>query len=219
MYDREIPILVWPKLSALKMCWSASVSLNTFLFSTFAACLALGNGVVGPMNFAFIMSFVSIQLVEYFIWSKTFSNSALSKAALVLILLQPALSIVNIGDSNADYRLPLLAAYGVFLLTLFTVIKPWHAIEFKSEKGSNGHLAWYWLDFGLPLTAVWVAFFLIRYLLNKEYVMFAVISSVVLASVALYHKTHTWGSMWCWVANLAALELIYRVFRKDVCGI
>ena len=41
------------------------------------------------------------------------------------------------------------------------------------------------------------------------------ISAIV--TYVLYSKTLTWGSLWCWLVNLASLFIIGTVFYDDVC--
>ena len=56
------------------MCWSASVSINTYAFGLFASLFAYSNGVTNLLGFILYQSFIIMQLIEYFIWTKTFSN-------------------------------------------------------------------------------------------------------------------------------------------------
>lgn len=200
------------------MCWNASVSLNTYLFSLFASVFALMNGVLNLELFAFMQTYITIQLLEYLVWSKSFSNRLLSQIMFVVILLQPFASVLAI-QSQPAYRLPLAIAYALFAFAVVVIVKPWNTIDFRSVKGPNGHLAWHWLDFSLPVILVWVAFFLVRYVIDKEYVAAILSAGIVALFYVLYHKTHTWGSMWCWIANAVAVMLIAQVFMKEVCSI
>lgn len=50
------------------MCWNQKVSLNTFLFSLFAASFAYFNNVLNFYTYLYFISFISMQLVEYFAW-------------------------------------------------------------------------------------------------------------------------------------------------------
>ena len=199
------------------MCWNASVSLNTYLFSLFATMLGLGNGVISLKTFLFWQSFISMQLVEAMIWSHTFSNLYLSQIAFVLILLQPALSIINFDSKHKQLVSPCLALYALFVAVLLTVLHPWNTIDFSSIKSpSNGHLAWNWLNFPLYIIAIWLAFFMVRYIINRDLTGVWVFAIVCLTYI-LYHKTKTWGSLWCWIANCAAFWLVFMCIFKTVC--
>ncbi len=60
------------------MCWNATVSLNTFLFSFFAVNFAYFNNVINIYEYLFINSFISMQLIEYFTW-KNLNNKNLNR--------------------------------------------------------------------------------------------------------------------------------------------
>jgi hypothetical protein len=130
-------------------------------------------------------------------------------------LLQPALSLANIHPSHSNLMIYLLVAYALFVVLLLTVFKPWDTIAFETSKGTNGHLAWYWLDFPLVCIILWMFFFLVRYYINGDYYSLAIISTIVIVTYVIYHKTHEFGSMWCWFANFIAFLLIYKVFVKS----
>ena len=194
------------------MCWNASISINTFLFSTFAVILAFGNNILSLVQVFFYMSFISMQFIEYLIWSKTFSNKSLSIAALLLILLQPVCSSICIKDKNL--LVPLLIGYSIFVAYIFT---RWNTIDFRSIKSSNGHLSWKWLDFPLICVLIWMFFFFISFIINKTYLMFILVLIVVVVCYVLFRDTQTWGSLWCWIVNIMAIVLLYFVFAKDIC--
>lgn len=194
------------------MCWNASISINTFLFSTFAVILAVGNNVLSPVLALFYMSFITMQFIEYLIWSKTFSNRNLSIAALLLVLSQPMFSMLMIKDKNLLF--PLLIGYSLFVVY---ILSRWNTIDFRSIKSSNGHLSWKWLQWPLFLVLIWMFFFFISFIINKQYIKFIVILIVVILCYVLFHDTQTWGSLWCWISNAAAIFLIYLIFSKDIC--
>ncbi len=59
------------------MCWNQHVSLNTFLFSSFILILIIYNNKytqykIKELNnvwiYVFFFSFISMQLIEFFIW-------------------------------------------------------------------------------------------------------------------------------------------------------
>jgi hypothetical protein len=198
------------------MCWSASVSLNTYVFSTFATVFAYSNQTISLVNLLFLQSFMLMQLVEYFVWSNTtlVSNATLSKVAFLLILLQPLLGLITLQHKA---KIPLLIGYILFIFVTVTVIKPWSRINFQMSPGPNGHLAWYWLDFGLPVLCIWLGFLLAHYALAQQWIMLMIVFIFAATSYILFYKTKTWGSMWCWIANIIAFLLVIGVFKKDIC--
>ena len=60
------------------MCWNASVSLNTYIFGLFACLFAYFNNKISLLELFSLQSFMLIQLTEYFVWSKQFSNRVVS---------------------------------------------------------------------------------------------------------------------------------------------
>ena len=95
------------------MCWSASISLKTYIFSLFACLFAYFNDKITLSMFAFYQSYMLMQLVEYFIWSKQFSNRLLSQIAYILVLLQPIFGILSV-EKHEILKMGLIFAY--FLL-------------------------------------------------------------------------------------------------------
>jgi hypothetical protein len=74
------------------MCWNQKISLNTFLLSLFGISFAYFNSVINFYEYLYFLSFISIQLVEYFTWANLNDkkiNTFLSKIGLFLIFLQP----------------------------------------------------------------------------------------------------------------------------------
>jgi hypothetical protein len=196
------------------MCWNAEVSLNTFIFSSFALLFSIFNNNTNILVAIYFISYVSMQLLEYFIW-EGYNNRLLSQIGLLIILLQPILSNLRLDFSISKY---VYALYGVFLITVFTVIKPLNTINFKSLKAENGHLAWHWLDLPWYVCILWVLFELFPFLYNKEYYKFIFWILIFLVIYIIYLKTNTWGSMFCWFANIYALKLIFSVFYNNYCS-
>ena len=59
------------------MCWNQYVSINTFIFSIFVLILIAFNNKYSPYKvkefdsifvYIFFISFISMQLIEFFIW-------------------------------------------------------------------------------------------------------------------------------------------------------
>lgn len=200
------------------MCWNASVSLNTYAFSTFASLFAYSNGVTNFLGLLFYQSFVIMQLIEYFIWTKTFSNSLLSQIALFVVLCQPILNILKI-EKRPEWIPYLLVAYFVFIAILYTIVIPFDTIEFSSTPSKNGHLAWNWFKLNIYAIAILYTFLAVRWIIDEMYPTLLFITTILIISIILYKETHTWGSMWCWIANALSFYLIVLVFYKDFCKI
>ena len=83
----------------------------------------------------------------------------------------------------------------------------------KTSIGQNGHLAWDWLEtkhFGSIFTFISLAFYVLPlfFIKNSILLLFMVIS--IPLSLIFYHN-HTFGSMWCWSANILFLYFIINI--------
>lgn len=200
------------------MCWSASISLNTYALGLFASSLSYFNGITDIGGFIFYQSIILVQLIEYFIWSKTFSNRLLSQLLLIVILTQPIFNIIRI-QTQPELIPYLLLAYIVFIVILFTVVVPLNTVDFSTVPSKNGHLAWNWLNMNIYAIILWHVFLSLYWIIDKNYPLFAVVSIFLIASIILYKETNTWGSMWCWIVNVISFFIIFRVFYRDFCKI
>jgi hypothetical protein len=157
-----------------------------------------------------------MQLIEYFIWKKNFSNKLLSQIAYIFILAQPLFGILMID--NIKLKNISLICYIIFLIILF-IINPWSSIEFKMEKASNGHLSWKWLNIPSFMLIIWLLFLSLKSIISKDWISVFSMNTFAIISYILFYKTLTWGSLWCWISNILALYLIGDVFYHDFCSI
>jgi hypothetical protein len=67
------------------------------------------------------------------------------------------------------------------------------------------------------LMIIWFLFLISSQALKHKWILILCVTISVSISYILYHKTLTWGSLWCWISNLVAVYLIYKVFEDDVC--
>ena len=200
------------------MCWNAAVSLNTYIFGLFASSFALYNGATNLLGFILFQSFVIMQLIEYFIWTKTFSNRLLSQIALFVILCQPVFNILKI-EKKPQWIPYLLLAYFVFIGILYTLVIPLNTVEFSSVPSKNGHLAWNWFKWNIYIIAIWYLFLSVRWIIDGMYLILAFVTLILALSIILYKETYTWGSMWCWLANLISFYFVFLVFYRDFCKV
>ena len=200
------------------MCWNQSVSLNTFVLGLFAVVFGLMNNAISPLAAIGMMAFVLMQLVEYFAWRNINDKNALSlisKAGLLLILLQP--SIMTLASLSSKLLYPFLGTYAAFVFVFLTVIYPIQDINFTMHNASNVHLSWDWLDVPHISAFIWVGFLAFPFLSAKRYIETFLLVLSFIVCYALYIKTNTWGSMWCWIANALSVGLIALVFAKELC--
>lgn len=213
------------------MCWNEQVSLNTFLFSSFVLLLILYNNTytqykikdfTGVWDYLFYMSFISMQLVEFFIWRNIhnkFYNHIFSTMAAMLLFIQPVISLMLLPD--VSLRNNLLLAYSVFFIPYFT--HKFITNNMKSQISNKGHLEWLFFDSNMLLFSGWVFFFLISFLYTRSIrtILFGII--LLFTSYYNYYNDNTIGSMWCWGVNsimlyYAAYLLIYLPFcERELC--
>jgi hypothetical protein len=198
------------------MCWNASVSLNTYIFGLFASLFSYYNGFGNILSVIFYQSFISMQLIEYFIWTKAFSNKLLSQIGFFVIMCQPIFNIIKIEQSPQVIPY-ILAAYIIFIVILYTFIVPLNSVNFSTVPSKNGHLSWKWLDLNLYIIFIWYAFLSIRWIIDRMYMVLTIITALLIITLVLYKDTNTFGSMWCWTANIISFYLIFEVFYKNIC--
>jgi len=195
------------------MCWNADVSLKTFLFSLFGISFAYFNNVIHIFSLLYLLSFISIQLMEYFAWkylNNPKMNTFLSQIGLFLIFIQIPFFILSQDRVRYKVKQILIGLYLAF--ALFTV--SYFPIDYSMHKASNGHLAWNWLNFPTSILITWVSFILGLFLYQEKYIKFVIYTIIIFAIYYTYYKTNTWGSLWCWIANLLSLKFILQVLLK-----
>jgi hypothetical protein len=197
------------------MCWNANVSINTYIFGLFACLFAFFNNKLSVMSILFAQSWMSMQLIEYFIWSKSFSNRLLSQIALLVILSQPLFGILSISN-HTTFKYVALVGYLLFI-TVVMIFKPWSTIDFTTVQATNGHLSWKWLDYSKITILIWFLFLSIKLVVNKNLYILSLVTISAIVTYVLYSKTLTWGSLWCWLINIFSLILIATVFYDDIC--
>ena len=184
------------------MCWNAEISLNTFIFGCISAIIVYLLGVVNINIIIILLSFTSMQLLEYFIWKNMDDkkiNDFLSKIGLLIIITQ----IILLCIFNKNYII-FLYFYLIFL-TLFVIFEL-NKIKFETVIGENGHLRWKWLEFNIIWIIVGLSFYLIT---CSNIISFLFIFGTLLISIYHYYEYKTWGSMWCYISNIGWIYFIY----------
>ncbi len=181
--------------------------MGTFLFTSTVAIIAYHAGLFTFRHLLFLMSFISMQLVEFFLWTNlddASMNALVSKIGYALILAQPAFVILSMRQPRVD----LLIGYAVLVAVILAV----GPLDFRTSVGSNGHLRWHWLAMPMVLGLLWFAFFCARFVLQREYAGLAYVALTAAISY-FYYKRHpgTWGTMWCWSANGTAFYYLYKM--------
>lgn len=206
------------------MCWNPEVSIGTFLFGVatlvmmwLRVCGGVGVPVLnkqcdGTFTFflLFCFSFMSMQAVEYKLWTvggNRGMNRLWSIIGFLLVIIQPLLSVLRMQDPNIkDTRDHLLALYAFYLVVLIA----WYAPRktFLTEVAPSGHLRWKWAQAtGVENVVLLIHFliFFIPYLYVSSHLSTAFFMGSLIFSLIFYSRDGTWGSMWCWVVNVACV--------------
>ena len=201
------------------MCWSAEISLNTFIFGVVCAIIVYALNVIPLYVIIIIMSFTSMQLLEYFAWTYIDDkkiNKILSYIGLFLIFIQ--LFLINYLSPNKKNSRILLTAF--FIILAVVIIIQFKNITFKMTKGENGHLVWHWLDLHIIWIIIGILFYLIPTYLtkSKNYLPFYFMLTTVIVSLYYYYKYKTWGTMWCYFSNIMWIFLIIKsvLFKLNI---
>ena len=198
------------------MCYSPEVSLGTFLFAVSVTSLAVYVEFVSVPWAVFLMSFASMQLVEFFLWINLKNpsvNALLSLAGLALILLQPVAAGLLVPDARE--RAAYWAAYALFC-ALF-LYSQW-PIQLRTGVAENMHLSWHWLTGDWMIFLAWIGFicYAVWRSSDTDIRMRALVVAFVLGTAAFsWSQNHkyqgAWGSHWCWISNAAFVFLLLRM--------
>lgn len=200
------------------MCWSAEVSLNTFLFAAFVSGLGLWNGAFTLPYVLGLLTFSSMQLLEYFMWTHI-GNAAkvtlLSKLGMLLIFLQPLAFMMRIEDvATRGYA---TAAYLLFAAVYLMWIRPLHQTRWNTRVAKNGHLQWEWLTAPFWAAFIWVCFLACHNLfvhkdMTQAFIRMGIFFFIpFIISYVLYAQHGTWGSVWCHISNLVFAWFLFKM--------
>jgi hypothetical protein len=203
------------------MCWSAEVSLNTFLMTSFAMfVLYILN--YDTFHIALIFAFVLIQLVEYFMWIYINDKRRLRAVgfiSFVVIFLQPIIILLFTKSSWIIPYYVLLQLIWFCFFVLFTDLK----INFTPYVAKNKHLSWHWTHSQIYIYgffAIYLTFWLgtIFYYAKPFVSILAILT--FLFTLYNYNKYNTASSMWCWSVNLfvifVVIDAVYQIYLSNI---
>ena len=203
------------------MCWNSDISLNTFFFAILVLLfIFLSNTFTkyksetfhNPLVYLFILVVSFIQLIEFFLWRNLENkhiNEQLSKLVSLAISIQPP--ILMLMMPNSIWKYVLLVSYSVFLLFYVVYRHLINPIHFNTTVGSNGHLIWTCLNikgYEYIFLFVFLLFYsLPLFFINNILLTFFIFLSMCF-SLFFYSKHKTFGTMWCWIANIFLLYFV-----------
>lgn len=221
------------------MCWNKEISLNTFIASIGVLALIyynnkytqykIGSFDKSVFRYLFFISFISIQLVEYFLWkylNNPRMNKMISIICMIIIFLQPIFLIL--GFTEGMQKKVMFIGYLVFIFIYFCYRFFINPVKISSSRAANGHLSWDWMKmrgWEIIFIIIWLGFFIIA-LTGKDNLSGGLIGGFLLLwALYLYYKTNTWGSLWCWIANIVMIFLLFNLLiilpfkEHGFCGI
>lgn len=196
------------------MCYNASVSLQTYLFSIFAFLIGLSQGY--PLSILlFGLVFSHMQLVEYFLWKNINhpeKNRFYSKWGAFVLFLEPIFSLGMIHSSSLKFIL--IPLYLLFMILTFLFSKK---IDFSTEKGKGGHLVWNFYETTSPIKNIWHIFFFGGILLTQSWKIILFAFTTLIYAKYITRKDE-WGSFWCHFVNIfwiyVVIWSIYQFLAK-----
>ena len=214
------------------MCWNKEISLNTFIFSSFVLGLIIYNNtytqykIVDVNNiwvYLFLISFILMQLIEFFIWrnvNNPIYNKLFTIMATLLLLVQPIAT--NMLITNKSVQRGMLFLYLICIIPF--AIYRFMTKNINSTVSKMGHLQWNSLldnnnTWDRIVLIIWLLFFLGPLFYERQFFGFLFGLLTLLVIIYNYYKDHTIGSMWCWVVNslmlyYAGYLLFYLPFFK-----
>lgn len=191
------------------MCWSAEVSLNTFILAIISFCIVVSFNRFPMINAFIVLSISLMQLYEYFVWKNIHNKKIihyLSFFGPFVILLQVLLiNYAFLRDNERNIAILL-----IIIIAIICMIYNYKNNKFDMEVGENKHLIWYWAD--LPaILLILICFFYLYPLTTKQNIIPFIYGLItLLISFYYYYKYKTWGTMWCYFTNLIWIVLIIK---------
>jgi len=193
------------------MCWSAEVSLNTFILAIISFCIVVSFNRFPMINAFIVLSISLMQLYEYFVWKNIHNKKIIHHLSFFgpfVILLQVLLiNYAFLRDNERNIAILL-----IIIIAIICMIYNYKNNKFDMEVGENKHLIWYWAD--LPaILLIFICFFYLYPLTTKQNIIPFIYGLItLLISFYYYYKYKTWGTMWCYFSNLIWIVLIIKTF-------
>ena len=203
------------------MCWNQYVSLNTFMFSIFVLLLIAYNNKYTQYKtplfnnkfvYFFFISFITMQLIEFFIWRNIDNkklNNLFSTLGALLLLIQPIASLLMLKDESLKYKL--ITLYSIVAVPFFIYQNYDH--EMTTVVSKYGHLAWKWNDlfgYNLIIYLLWFTALYFSLIVNKNYEPLIYVTILLAISYYSFLQDGSEGSLWCWSINSL---MIYYAFN------
>lgn len=195
------------------MCYSAQVSIDTFLLTLFASYF-LFREKHSAWSLAFWFSFTLVQLMEFFLWTYLRHpeyNKFFSLMVMFLICSQPFFAIMKSSLSNKAWFI------GLYSLVVVSIVTSTPLQRIKTSVAPNKHLLWEWAQFPSWIVFLWCVFLIIPLFASNQGAGLITLITLLI-SIYTFYKDGTWASMWCWMATISSFFIIYDgIFSITQC--
>jgi len=215
------------------MCWNETISLNTFIFTTGCLLFIAYNHYYtkyklpefrNPAIYLVIVSFTSIQLVEYFLWRsiKTNNKNMNYFASIIgwifIYVIQPAILLYIAPQKYEMQRNILATIYSTVFVAVNLYKYLYSPFIFQTGIRNNGHLDWLWFYLNGYERILAVCYFACFIFLFLQFpIIISIIFAILFYLYAKYEKV--WGSLWCFLFNgimiLLLIELLVVLPYKE----
>jgi len=195
------------------MCYNASISLNTFIFSFIMAIIAYYTKIIRNSTILILLSFSSMQLLEYFTWTYYNNkkiNKILSYIGLIIIFIQIFLLNYFLPPVNISRFILIIL---LIILILFIIIQL-PKINFAMSRGKNKHLVWHWLDLPIIWIIIGLSLYIIPVLFTRNLFLIIIFLLILVISLYFYWNYKTWGSMWCYFSNALWILVLIKIIIR-----
>jgi hypothetical protein len=195
------------------MCWNQYVSLNTFMFSIFVLLLIAYNNkytqyktpfFYNKFVYFFFLSFITMQLIEFFIWRNIDDaklNNLFSILGALLLIIQPIASLLMLEDNSLKYTL--ITLYSIVAFPFFIYQNYYHKMTTVVSK--YGHLLWKWNNqltgYNKIIYLLWFVLLYFSLIVNKSYIGLIYVTILLAITYYSFLQDGSAGSLWCWSIN------------------
>jgi hypothetical protein len=209
------------------MCFSANVSLFTFIIGIIGAILCISLGETMDIVFGLFLGFVSLmQFIEYLLWNHQVRNNynrLLSIIGMILNHSQPIvlgiilLLVSKYNDYNKYVILTIIIIYLLFAIVYSIFFLKNMNNQYTIKNKRTKHLDWKWNEekYGVFFYGIFLLSFVLLFIYGmptlKQGIYLAFFTVFLYLTTLLFYFSKHLGSMWCFYS--AFVPIIYYIIR------
>lgn len=196
------------------MCWSAEVSLNTYIFSLFGFLFGLYSQKVDWRVLLIGIVFSSMQLVEYNLWTDLNNpkqNTLWSQIGKYVVWAEFFAAANVIPDPSYRNLFFGLSTVYIGIQSFLTRNKK----DILTTVSKNGHLMHNWYTDNNLFNSLMPLLLITPFWIRGEWIWALFITAT--ASITLYYsrKTGEFSSLWCYLSTLFWFLVIFKSIGLD----